>query len=176
MSKSAISLETVSKQLKELQNEVHKNGAQLSEMMQVFSELSAKMDMLMVGGKTVAKKSAKADDESVSMHEDDKSEISTAVKKVKKTVAMNKMNFFKKMYEQDETYFNQYLTDAVRATIDSTPEFAKLSAADLKAAKRKAYYEYMTEHHDKELLNMKTAHLEEQAERAEKKQDAETEA
>ncbi len=91
------------------------------------------------------------------------------IKKVAKKPAepvkknLNKMEYFNKMFDEDEEYFNTYITDKVKAEIQKTnaKEWKDKNADELRKARRSAYYHYMKNNHDDKLKTMKEAYLSE---------------
>ena len=77
----------------------------------------------------------------------------TKPKKAKAARKPNKMDYFRKMYDDDQTYFDEYITDKVKKQIakDNKDAWAKLSGTKLYNTQRKAYYTYMTKNHETEL-------------------------
>lgn len=75
---------------------------------------------------------------------------------------LNKIEFFNKMYEEDDTYFDMYLTPDVKKSIASehAAEWKKLPGDELHIEKRKEYYHYMKNNHDDKLQALKNEYIE----------------
>jgi len=74
---------------------------------------------------------------------------------------LNKMEFFNKAFDEDQTTFDQYITAADKQTIqDENPGWSELSGAELHRVKRAAYYHFMKNKHDSVLQSMKTTYVE----------------
>lgn len=89
--------------------------------------------------------------------------IKNKKKPAKKKRDPNKMEFFKKKYDENEDYFNLYITDDIKASIEKNNKTAWDKITDKKklhVVKRSAYYNYMKDNHDSELQCMKKAYNE----------------
>ena len=82
---------------------------------------------------------------------------------VKRKNPPNKMEFFNKMYDEDETYFDAYLTPKIKKELiaANTELFEDLESDALKKAKRSLFYHYMKDNLDDKLQSLKKAYLEE---------------
>lgn len=126
-----------------------------------------------------AKKSKKEEEGSQSDEEDSKKAVKKTVKSSKPTKTskstkkpknsapvkrqLNKMEFFSKMYEEDEHYFDTYITEKDKAAIAKEhPEWKDLEEDDLKKAKCSPYYIFMRDNHDSILQSMKGEYIDRQ--------------
>lgn len=82
-------------------------------------------------------------------------------KSTKSKRAINKMEYFNKMYESDPNYFNTFITNKVKASLEEkySDEWNELSEDKLEQEKKKVYYKYMTKHHDSQLIDMKRVYI-----------------
>jgi hypothetical protein len=82
---------------------------------------------------------------------------------IKKERPINKMEFFSKMYDMDETFFDTYLTPKVRKEIaaENAAAWDEVEGESLNKLKRNAYYSFMRDNFDDKLQSMKNAYLEE---------------
>lgn len=80
---------------------------------------------------------------------------------VKQQRSINKMEFFNKMYDQDVNYFNTYIDNKVKNSINekNADAWKKLAPEHLYQAKKKAYYDYMRKEYDSKLQAMKNAYI-----------------
>lgn len=85
-----------------------------------------------------------------------------AVVKPKKPRLPNKMEYFHKMYDQDQDYFKIYITDDnVQAIEDeNADDWEDLEGDALHKVKRAAFYHFMKDNHDKSLKAMKESYHE----------------
>lgn len=113
-----------------------------------------------------------ADDADNTDAEESDSSVRKPVKKVpsRKTSAKkpapvkrnpNKMDYFKKKFDEDPSYFDDYLNETVKADIANKHKstWKNLSSDKLHVAHRKAYYEYMKNNHDDQLQAGKSAYI-----------------
>ena len=92
----------------------------------------------------------------------DKVDKKTRKKDGKKKKAINKMEYFNKMYKNDENYFQLYLTDEVKSDInkENAEKWDKITDEYNVAKLRvKEYYNYMKNNHDKKLQDMKKKYI-----------------
>jgi len=84
----------------------------------------------------------------------------------KKPAKLNKMQYFKKVFEEDSSTFDKYLTARVKKAVDAEnkEKFDALEGANLQKAKVNAYYTYFRDNHGDELDKMRDAYVAENAE------------
>jgi len=77
-----------------------------------------------------------------------------------KEVKINKMEYFYKMYDQDNTTFDIYLTPDVKANLARKNNWDEIQDENvLYTTQRQAYYKYMIKNHDDKLIAMKEEYL-----------------
>ena len=86
----------------------------------------------------------------------------TKAKPKKKERLPNKMEYFNKMFDEDEHYFSTYITDDNVAEIEEKHEddWEDLEGEALRKARRTAFYHFMKDNHDKQLKLMKESYHE----------------
>jgi hypothetical protein len=80
----------------------------------------------------------------------------------KKERMPNKMEYFNKMYDSDETYFDSYIKETDKQNIrdNNVDAWEGLDTEALRKATRAALYHYMKDTHDVKLQFMKAAYIE----------------
>jgi len=160
------------------------SGIQLSEIHSIIMNLSVKFDMLLsdpdsfknihnnvntsVNNSDVNIKTKKPIKRSVKNIIDEPID-GTDIKKPSKSTKQkntnqrnpNKMEFFNKMYDNDNEYFSTYITEDVKKEIliNNEEKWNKLSGEKLNKEKRTACYSYMKNNHDDALQSMKQAYI-----------------
>jgi outer membrane biosynthesis protein TonB len=78
---------------------------------------------------------------------------------------LNKMTFFNQAFDEDEHYFDTYLTPKIKQSIadENAEEWKDAKGDALKALKKKMYYHYMKDNLNDKLQSMKEAYIEEHA-------------
>lgn len=106
-----------------------------------------------------------SDEEQPSKRKSVKKTVKRAPKKktTKKKRDLNKMEYFNKMYDQDNDFFHSYIDDEAKEFLEEKYEekWEGLNETQLHKAKRSAYYNYMKKNHDGQLQAMKSAYIEE---------------
>lgn len=95
----------------------------------------------------------------------------------KKQSKINKMQYFKKAYEDDSTTFDEFLTTKVKKNIETEnkEKFESLEGAKLQKEKINAYYTYFRDNHSKKLDEMRDAYIAEHANNSGDADEAEAE-
>jgi hypothetical protein len=79
----------------------------------------------------------------------------------KKERSLNKMEYFNKMFDNDDTYFDSYITNKNKNTIaeNHDEKWNNVSDDQLRKLKRTAYYHFMKDTHDDKLQAMKQSYI-----------------
>lgn len=83
----------------------------------------------------------------------------------KKQTKLNKMQYFKKAFEDDPSTFDKFLTPKVKKTLDTEnkEKFDSLEGDKLQKEKINVYYKYFRDNHSDELDKMRDAYVSENA-------------
>lgn len=165
--------------IEELKEQFGTSGEQSTELYMMVSHICARADMYdqsLEEKKSTPKKKKQSkstvnktnDTETKTGNTDDATDTEPKppvkkrnIPKKKSKRAINKMEYFNKMYENDPNYFNTFITNKVKASLEEkySDEWNELSEDKLEQEKKKVYYKYMTKHHDSQLIDMKRVYI-----------------
>lgn len=140
-----------------MQTSLERVEVMLAELFSILNNISTKLDLLSPQAVSAVEV---ATVEPVKATGTKKKPVKTSRSKSgkKRTALPNKMQYFNLMFDEDEDYFSAYITEDVKEELEEEhrDEWEGLEGTQLHNAKRKVYYKYMKEHHDKNLQSMKS--------------------
>lgn len=147
---------TLMTQLNEMQNSI---GSKLDIFNQTHNEINGETKILEATS-DVSNDDITSINEEPSKTKKKKKNKKSDSEKRKRT--MNKLEFFKLMYKNDNRYFDMYISTDKKYEIkeENKSKLNKIKDEEKKYnAEVKLYYTYMKEYHDSELISMKSKHL-----------------